>query len=88
MIIAFINITIIITIIINLIIFISIERVRDNAATFKVSFEDELLRVIIHGVLHLCGFKDKTPAEKEEMDQKENEALEHYKGYKQKESNN
>jgi probable rRNA maturation factor len=69
-------------------VFISIERVRDNAATYKVSFEEELFRVIIHGVLHLCGFKDKTPAEKEEMDQKENEALEHYKGYKQKESNN
>lgn len=63
-------------------IFISIERVRDNAATFKVNFEEELLRVIIHGVLHLCGFKDKTPTEKEEMDQKENEALGHYKGYK------
>lgn len=63
-------------------IFISIERVRDNGTTFKVSFEEELLRVIIHGVLHLCGFKDKSPTEKEEMDQKENEALEHYKGYK------
>ena len=60
-------------------VFISIERVRDNADTFKVSFEDELLRVIIHGVLHLCGFKDKTPTEKEEMDQKENEAIGHYK---------
>lgn len=69
-------------------IFISIERVRDNAATYKVSFEEELLRVIIHGVLHLCGFKDKTPAEKEEMDQKENEALGHYKGKEQEESNN
>ena len=62
-------------------IFISIDRVRENADTFKVSFEDELLRVIIHGVLHLCGFKDKTPTEKEEMDQKENEAIGHYKEY-------
>lgn len=69
-------------------IFISIERVRDNASTFKVSFEEELLRVIIHGVLHLCGFKDKTPAEKEEMNQKENEALGHFEGFKYKESSN
>ena len=68
-------------------VFISIERVRDNAATYKVNFEEELLRVIIHGVLHLCGFKDKTPTEKEEMDQKENEALGHYKGKEQEESN-
>jgi rRNA maturation RNase YbeY len=69
-------------------VFISIDRVRENADTFKVSFEDELLRVIIHGVLHLCGFKDKTPTEKEEMDQKENEAIGYYKGYKQEENNN
>lgn len=69
-------------------VFISIERVRDNAETYKVSFEEELLRVIIHGVLHLCGFTDKTPTEKEEMDQKENEALRHYRGFKQEENHN
>ena len=40
-------------------IFISVERVADNANDFKVSFEQELNRVIIHGILHYCGYKDK-----------------------------
>ena len=44
-------------------IFISIDRVRDNAKDFGVPFEQELRRVIIHGVLHLCGYGDKTDAE-------------------------
>jgi rRNA maturation RNase YbeY len=69
-------------------IFISIERVRDNAAFYKVNFEEELLRVIIHGVLHLCGFKDKTPTEKEEMNQKENEALGHFRKIQKEENHN
>jgi rRNA maturation RNase YbeY len=56
-------------------IFISIDRVRDNAADFKVSFEQELNRVMAHGVLHLCGFGDKTPAEQKTMRAKEDEAL-------------
>ena len=60
-------------------IFISIERVQDNAQIYKVSFEEELLRVIIHGILHLCGFKDKTDIEKEEMYQRENKALNEFK---------
>jgi len=59
-------------------IYISIERVQDNALIYKVSFEEELLRVIIHGILHLCGFTDKTKAEKEAMHQKENEALKQF----------
>ncbi len=41
-------------------IFISIERVKDNAKSFEVSFEEELNRVIVHGVLHYCGYKDKS----------------------------
>ncbi|MHC1777405.1 MAG: rRNA maturation RNase YbeY [Lentimicrobium sp.] len=41
-------------------IFISIERVKENAGVFSKSFADELHRVIIHGVLHLCGYKDKS----------------------------
>ena len=53
-------------------IFISIERVKENASTFKVSFKDELHRVIIHGILHYCGYKDKTEAHKKEMRTKEN----------------
>jgi len=56
-------------------IYISVERVADNAKDFKVSFEDELHRVIIHGVLHYLGFKDKTDKEKEVMRTKENESL-------------
>ncbi len=41
-------------------IFISTERVKENAIDFKVTFEEELQRVIVHGVLHYCGYKDKT----------------------------
>lgn len=52
--------------------FISIERVRDNASDFKVSFEDELLRVIVHGILHYCGYKDKTQEDLKIMRLKEN----------------
>jgi probable rRNA maturation factor len=44
-------------------IYISVDRVRENARTFDVSLKKELLRVILHGVLHLCGYKDKTPAQ-------------------------
>jgi probable rRNA maturation factor len=45
-------------------IYISVERVRENALTFNSSFQDELRRVIFHGALHLCGYGDKTSAEK------------------------
>lgn len=53
-------------------IFISIDRVVDNAKDFNVSFEEELHRVIIHGVLHYCGYKDKSEKEANEMRTKEN----------------
>ena len=56
-------------------VFISTERVKENAKLFNVSFNEELFRVIIHGVLHLCGFKDKTKEEKAEMRSKENNFL-------------
>jgi probable rRNA maturation factor len=56
-------------------IYISVDRVLDNADKFGVSFDEELRRVIIHGVLHLCGYKDKTPAQKKEMREKEGHAL-------------
>ncbi|KGE15167.1 rRNA maturation RNase YbeY [Sphingobacterium deserti] len=56
-------------------IFISVERTAENAAKFSVSERDELHRVIIHGVLHLCGFLDKGKADKERMTAKENEYL-------------
>lgn len=57
-------------------IFISIETVSSNAERFRVSFEEELRRILIHGILHLCGQDDKTPALRTEMTKKENEALE------------
>lgn len=57
-------------------ILISVDRVGDNAGKFGVPFEQELHRVIIHGVLHLLGNKDKTDAEAKKMRAKENEALE------------
>ncbi|MCG2429954.1 rRNA maturation RNase YbeY [Aequorivita xiaoshiensis] len=56
-------------------IFISIERVQDNAQDFNNSFEEELHRVMIHGILHFCGYKDKTDEEEALMRSKENEAL-------------
>lgn len=56
-------------------IFISIDRVKDNAKKFKVKFEDELHRVMIHGVLHLCGYKDKSPKDSKEMRKKEDNSL-------------
>jgi probable rRNA maturation factor len=56
-------------------IYISIDRVKENATTEKVTFENELQRVIFHGVLHLCGFKDKTKAESQLMRQMENQWL-------------
>jgi probable rRNA maturation factor len=56
-------------------IFISIERIRENAAKFNQSVVNELHRVIIHGVLHLLGYKDKTPEDNKMMTQKEDEYL-------------
>jgi probable rRNA maturation factor len=52
-------------------IFISVERVKENAAKFGQSVSDELQRVMIHGVLHLLGHKDKSPADKKKMTEKE-----------------
>jgi probable rRNA maturation factor len=56
-------------------IFISVERVKDNANSFNTSFENELHRVIIHGVLHYCGYKDKTKKDADLMRTKEDAAL-------------
>jgi len=60
-------------------IFISIDRVKDNAKTYNTSFENELNRVIIHGVLHLIGFKDKSEEEQKEMRKQEDTCLEKLK---------
>lgn len=56
-------------------IMISIDRVRDNAAKFAVTFDEELHRVLVHGVLHLCGYKDKTRDEAALMRKLEGQAL-------------
>ena len=57
-------------------IFISYERIMDNSNTLGTALEDELHRVMIHGVLHLCGYKDKQPDAKAQMTDKENQYLE------------
>ncbi len=54
---------------------ISLDTVRSNAEQLGVDYDGELLRVIIHGVLHLCGINDKGPGEREIMEQHENKAL-------------
>lgn len=54
---------------------ISLDTVRTNAEKFGKTYEDELNRVIIHGVLHLCGINDKDPGEREIMEDNENKAL-------------
>ena len=53
-------------------IFISVDSVKNNAKRYKTDFQNELKRVMIHGVLHLCGFKDKTRPDKIRMRKREN----------------
>jgi probable rRNA maturation factor len=59
-------------------IFISVDTVRSNSEKFEVGFEDELRRILIHGILHLCGQADNTPELRFEMTTKENLALQSY----------
>lgn len=56
-------------------ILISADRVAENASKFGKTFENELLRVVVHGTLHLCGYKDKSESEAKLMRQKEDESL-------------
>jgi probable rRNA maturation factor len=56
-------------------VYISIDRVRDNAENHDKAFSNELHRVIFHGALHLCGYKDKTKAQEKEMREKEDQYL-------------
>lgn len=56
-------------------IFISVDRVRENALSFNKTFENELNRVIIHGILHLCGLKDKSAEESKRMRSEEDHYL-------------
>lgn len=59
-------------------IFVSLQRISDNAVTLSSDFENELLRVVAHGILHLCGFKDKTEKEVADMRAKEDFYLNTY----------
>ena len=59
-------------------IFISIDRIRENSSDYSSNFDQELRRVIIHGVLHLIGYRDKTADEENQMRQKEDEYLSLY----------
>ena len=54
---------------------ISLDTVRSNAEKFQKAYDEELHRVIIHGILHLCGLHDKAPGEREQMEAAENRAL-------------
>ena len=56
-------------------IYVSIDRVRDNASSLKKNFAEELHRVLIHGLLHLIGLEDKTEADRQEMRRKEDACL-------------
>jgi len=56
-------------------IFVSIDRVRENAIDFNVTFDEELKRVLVHGVLHYCGYKDKSVEDEQVMRSKEDEKI-------------
>lgn len=68
--------------------FISLDTVATNAEKFGATYETELHRVIIHGILHLCGIKDKGPGEREIMEKCENEALDMLRDMRAKEALN
>ncbi|MBK8054396.1 MAG: rRNA maturation RNase YbeY [Saprospiraceae bacterium] len=59
--------------------FISLDRVKENAAQYNISFDEELRRVMVHGLLHLIGYTDGSEAEKNEMTAKENQYLSMFK---------
>lgn len=60
-------------------IFVSLQRISDNASTLSKDYEEELRRVLAHGILHLCGYKDKTEEEEQLMRSKEDEYLDKFK---------
>jgi len=59
-------------------VYISVDRVKDNSKTHQTAFTEEILRVIFHGALHFCGFKDKKSADAKEMRGQENKWLKSY----------
>jgi rRNA maturation RNase YbeY len=56
-------------------IFVSVERVKENASDYNVAFQEEIQRVLVHGILHYCGYKDKTEADELVMRRKEEEKM-------------
>ncbi len=60
-------------------IYISVDRIRENAMTYKVNLQDELIRVISHGALHLCGLKDKSPSDIKLMRKAEDNFIESFR---------
>ena len=67
-------------------IYISTDRIEENAKLYKVPYENELLRVIIHSTLHLCGYKDDSKKLKYQMHQKENFYIDMYEKYDSRET--
>lgn len=59
-------------------IFVSLQRISDNASTLSKNYEEELRRVLAHGILHLCGYKDKSEEEEQEMRRKEDYYIARY----------
>ncbi|CAD7805848.1 Endoribonuclease YbeY [Chryseobacterium aquaeductus] len=59
-------------------IFVSLQRISDNASTLLKNYEEELRRVLAHGILHLCGYKDKSEEEEQEMRRKEDFYISRY----------
>ena len=56
-------------------IFVSVERVKENASDYNVTFQEEIQRVLVHGILHYCGYKDKTESDERIMRSKEEEKM-------------
>jgi rRNA maturation RNase YbeY len=56
-------------------IFVSVERVKENASDYNVTFQEEIQRVLVHGILHYCGYKDKTESDELVMRSKEEEKM-------------
>lgn len=63
-------------------IYISVGRIKQNALNYNVSFKEEIMRVMLHGVLHLCGYEDGIIEKKDQMSRKENDLLKSYFGEK------
>lgn len=59
-------------------VYLSVDRIKENAKTFEVEYQNELLRVMIHGALHLCGFTDKTKLQKAQMREREDYYLKQF----------